>query len=111
MNRSLLGKSLVIAAVCLTTGLLWTGVGRGSAPASESANTTTAELFTKVAGPDPGVFGTSLEGAAFDAQGQLYFVNTTAPAGQPKLMSLDLDTRAVSNLYTDQSSMLNCVGF
>lgn len=112
MNGSLLGKSLVLAAVCLTAGLLWTGVGRGSAPSKQSAAAdTTAELFAKVTGPDPGVFGTSLEGAAFDAHGQFYFVNTTAPAGQPKLMSLDLTTRTVSDLYTDNSSMLNCVGF
>jgi lactonase len=117
MNRSLLGKSLVIAGVALATGLMWTGVGQGSAPSSQptAANdrspVSTAQLFTKVNGADPGVFGTSLEGAAFDAKGQFYFVDTTAPAGQPKLMSLDLATRKVSDLYTDQNSMLNCVGF
>jgi len=75
------------------------------------ANVAYAHLFATVAPPDPGVFGTSLEGAAFDGQGSFYFVDTTAPAGHPKLMSLDLKSRKVSTLYTDASSMLNCIGF
>ncbi|HLI36447.1 MAG TPA: SMP-30/gluconolactonase/LRE family protein [Streptosporangiaceae bacterium] len=71
----------------------------------------TARLFAKVAGPDPGPFGTNLEGASFDRQGGFYFVNTTAPPGQPKIMTLNLATRKVTSLYTDASSQLNCLVF
>lgn len=84
---------------------------QASGTASSDSGVAYAHLFATVAPADPGVFGTSLEGAAFDSRGRFYFVNTTAPAGQPKLMSLDLNTRAVTDLYSDASSMLNCIGF
>jgi lactonase len=112
MKLSSCAKPLVIAVTCLAAGSLWPGVSQ-AAPrhAPRPGGAVEAQLFAKVAGPDPGVFGTSLEGAAFDSRGGFYFVNTTAPAGQPKLMSLDIDTGKVSDLYTDSRSMLNCIGF
>ena len=72
---------------------------------------TTAWLVAKVADAQPGVFGTSLEGAAFDSKGTFYFVDTTAAPDQPKLMSFDLTTHQVTSLYKDSTSMLNCIGF
>lgn len=114
MRHTLRAKWSAVAISCVMAGTLWIGVSQAETgpvqPGGGSAETT-ARLFATVAGPDPGAFGTSLEGAAFDSAGHFYFVDTTAPAGQPKLMSLDLGTRKVSDLYTDASSMLNCVGF
>lgn len=112
MFRSLRSRLLVTAVACVAAGSLPAGVSQAaprSAPPASGA--VTAQLFAKVNGPDPGIFGASLEGAAFDAHGNFYFVDTTAPAGQPKLMSLSLGTRRVSDLYTDAHSMLNCIGF
>ncbi|HEU5356868.1 MAG TPA: SMP-30/gluconolactonase/LRE family protein [Actinocrinis sp.] len=118
MNRSLRTRLVVVGVTCVAAASLGAGIGSAasrSAQASGGAgadpDVTYASLFATVAPPDPGVFGTSLEGAAFDGQGRFYFVDTTAPAGQPKLMSLDLTSRAVTDLYTDSSSMLNCIGF
>lgn len=106
-------KSLVIAVSGLMVGGVWVGVGQAASGGGDRATlqVSTATWFATVAGVDPGVFGTSLEGAAFDSRGDFYFVDTTAPQGKSKLMSLDLNTRKVSSLYTDSGSMLNCIGF
>lgn len=102
----------MVAISCMAAVALWVGVGQAaSQPGTTATSGDTARLFAKVTGTDPGIFGTSLEGAVFDGSGRFYFVDTTAPDGQPKLMSLDLDTREVTDLYTDTGSMLNCIGF
>lgn len=115
----------------LVAALLWAAAGSGQAsslaargtpaagnpartaspPGDAALRVLTARFFAKVTGPDPGPFGTNLEGASFDRQGRLYFVNTTAPAGAPKIMTLDLAARKVTSLYTDSSSQLNCLVF
>jgi lactonase len=115
--RNLAVGGAVLAGIVSCTGVSQATSGqatRGSAqPAGGAASTQVAhaKLFATVAGTDPGPFGTSLEGAAFDRSGRFYFVDTTAPAGKPKLMSLNLGNRKVTGLYTDSGSMLNCVGF
>lgn len=114
MGFSLRTRWSIVAAACLTVTSIGGGAvqaAAGSAGAAAGSGEVAAQLFATVAGPDPGAFGTSLEGAAFDGRGDFYFVNTTAPQGQPKLMSLNLGTRRVSDLYTDASSMFNCIGF
>lgn len=112
MTFSLRTKWSAAAIACIAASALWAGVGHAaSQPGGTPTSADTARLFAKVTGTDPGIFGTSLEGAAFDAGGRFYFVDTTAPDGRPKLMSLDLNTREVTDLYTDTGSMLNCVGF
>jgi lactonase len=122
--------TVAATCACLVAALLWTTTGSGRAsslpargmsadgspavpspPWGGTLRVLTARLFAKVAGPDPGPFGTNLEGASFDRQGGLYFVNTTAPAGKPKIMTLDLASRKVTGLYTDSSSQLNCLVF
>lgn len=117
MTRPRYTVAIAASCACLAAALLWAGTGSGRASTTVSGSggaspVLTATLFAKVAGPDPGPFGTNLEGASFDRAGsRLYFVNTTAPAGQPKIMTLDLATRKVTSLYTDSSSMLNCLVF
>jgi lactonase len=113
MHLSSRTKLVAGAVGCAAAVTVWIGVSGAAAPAQPDGNSSdpTARLFATVSGPDPGVFGTSLEGAAFDSAGHFYFVDTTAPAGQPKLMSLDLNSGKVSDLYTDSGSMLNCIGF
>lgn len=113
MTLSMRARWLVACAVCVAGASLWVGVSQAATqPAGPPLpGQTVAKLFATVAPLDPGPLGTGLEGAAFDAKGNFYFVDTEAPAGKPKLMSLDLDTRTVTDLYTDSSSMLNCIGF
>lgn len=114
--KSMTKKSLVVTAACLAATIVAASTSRAAGSPRDPAprkhtGAITARLFAKVAGHDPGLFGTSLEGAAFDASGHFYFVNTTAPANKPKLMRLDLATRHVTSLYTDKHTMLNCIGF
>jgi lactonase len=110
----------VVGITCAAAASLGAGVSMGASQSDQAAtagvaapasHVAYARLFAKVAPAEPGGFGTNLEGAAFDSKGRFYFVNTTAPSGQPKLMSLDLNSRKVTDLYTDSSSMLNCIGF
>jgi lactonase len=110
MTVSARTKWLAVAISCVVAGSVWVGVSQ-AAPTVVGSHDTAARLFATVAGPGSGPFGTSLEGAAFDKNGHFYFVNTPAAAGAPKLMGLDLATRKVDTLYTDSSSMLNCIGF
>lgn len=95
--------------MAVVAAALWVGVGQ-AAPQRHQPGTR-AQLFATVAGVDPGPLGTGLEGAAFDARGRFYFVDTEAAPGAPKLLTLDLTTREPSTVYTDRTSMLNCVGF
>jgi lactonase len=114
MVLTLRTKWTVVAVTCVLGAGLRVGTGQaasGDAGAAHDQGAVTAQLFATVAGVDPGAFGTSLEGAVFDNSGHFYFVDTTAPAGAPKLMGLDLATRKVTDLYTDSTSMLNCIGF
>ncbi|MBS1881672.1 MAG: SMP-30/gluconolactonase/LRE family protein [Actinobacteria bacterium] len=70
--------------------------------------------MAKVAGADPPSafsYGTNLEGAAFDAHGDLYFVDTTAPAGQPKILRLNVATKKLTDLYTDRTSAFTGLAF
>ena len=105
-NRSI----ALLAALALVTAVTTTD----EALAATASGTTTATLVARVADPQPGPFGTSLEGAAFDSDGRFYFVDTTAAPDQPRLMTMDLTTHQVTSLYTnkdDKTTMLNCVGF
>ena len=106
----------LLAAVAAVTSVSASGEAlatSGSALASDPSQTT-ATLVAKVADPQPGPFGASLEGPAFDGKGTFYFVDTTAATGQPMLMTMDLATDQVSTLYKNapgQNTMLNCIGF
>lgn len=104
--------AIITAAGLLAAGLLWANAGHGTSTRTpQGERTTTARLFAKVAGPDPGPFGTSLEGLSFDSHGRLYLVNTTARKREPKIMRLSLTTHKATGLYEDGHSKLNCVGF
>ncbi|WP_253662854.1 SMP-30/gluconolactonase/LRE family protein [Williamsia maris] len=45
-----------------------------------------------------------LEGPTFGPDGRLYLVDVTAPAGAPKLMRVDVETKKVEPVYTDSTS-------
>lgn len=116
-------RLMVVGITCVAAASLGAGVSLGASQSTQTgdgdvagpaSHVAYARLFATVDPADPGGFGTNLEGAAFNSKGQLYFVDTTAPTGQRMLMSLDLHTRKVTDLYHNgphADSMLNCIGF
>jgi|GEM_PF-2757374 len=120
-NRIIATIAALAAATIVSAGGEALATSSSAAPASvvsgavvsaaDHGSQTTAWLVAKVADAQPGIFGTNLEGAAFDSKGTFYFVDTTAAPDQPKLMSFDLATHHVTSLYKDSTSMLNCIGF
>ena len=102
-----------LAAVGLTIGaaFMWAGavpaVSRSArftptAHAKHAATTIVARLFARVAPLDPpGPQGhvTVLEGPAFGPDGELDMVHPTAPAGQAKVIALNVRTRHTRAVY------------
>jgi lactonase len=52
-----------------------------------------------------------LEGPAFGPDGDLYLTDAAAPAGEPKVLKVDLDTKKVTPLHTDDSSIYSSAQF
>jgi lactonase len=68
----------------------------------------TAREVAQVAPLDTGpVFGTNtlLEGPAFGPDGDLYFVNLTAPANDPKILKLNVQTKQTTPVFTDHNPL------
>lgn len=68
-----------------------------------------AKKFVRVApaGKDPVL----LEGGAFGPGGDFYFVNALAPAGAPKVLRLDLESKKLTSLYTDSTATFTSAQF
>ncbi len=89
-------------------------VGRAAGEAGSKPRVIVASRLAKVTPLDPaGPFGhvTLLEGPAFGPDGQLYFVDLTAPAGQPKVLKLNVRTGVTTPVYTDSSSNFSSLQF
>lgn len=52
-----------------------------------------------------------LEGPAFGPDGDLYLTDTAAPAGEPKVLKIDLETKAITPLHTDRRSIYSSAQF
>jgi lactonase len=109
---------LVVAAgagVWASSAAGTSGSSSGSGPASGRVPTIVAQQFAHVAPIDPpgpiGDIGTVLEGPTFGPDGQLYFVRSSAVAGQPKIVALNPKTHAVRTVYTDATSIFSSVEF
>ncbi|MER7802510.1 SMP-30/gluconolactonase/LRE family protein [Streptomyces parvulus] len=98
--RSLTG----LAAIAL---LVLTGCGTQTRPAPQGTSAAGADRtiraqhvmqLTKVH-PETGM--TLLEGPTFDADGKLLVVDVTAPAGEPKLLRVDLRRKTSRQVHTD----------
>jgi lactonase len=87
----------------------------GNGAISGGVQTIVAHEFARVAPVDPpgpvGDIGTVLEGPSFGPDGELYFVRSSAVAGQPKILTLNVQTRAVRTVYTDSTSIFSSVQF
>ncbi|MBE1876198.1 SMP-30/gluconolactonase/LRE family protein [Myceligenerans pegani] len=91
------------AAVALTLPLAGCVAGStaGEAPAGPSG--ITAERVLQVTSVHEETGMTLLEGPVFGDDGKLYLVDVTAPAGDPKVMRVDLDAREVEPVFTDSA--------
>jgi lactonase len=52
-----------------------------------------------------------LEGPAFGPDGDLYLTDAAAPAGEPKVLKVDLGTKEVVPLHTDETSIYSSAQF
>lgn len=74
-------------------------------PAHQAPIQMTAERVLQVSSVHEETGMTLLEGPTFDDEGRLHVVDVTAPAGEPKVMQLDLDSSEVSPLLTDEAGV------
>jgi lactonase len=85
------------------------------AQASNGPQTIVATPVARVVGLDPPnpIFGhtTLLESPVFGPKGLLYFVDLTAPAGAPKVLTFNLKTHGVKPIYTDATSGFSSIQF
>jgi lactonase len=114
----LLGVIAVAAAVVTTQ--VASGDPSSAGPALGSRGgavpVITAHQLAQVAPVDApilgaGPLGTVLEGPAFGPDGLLYFVRSTAPPGQPKIIAFDPAALHSRTVYTDDHSVFSSVQF
>lgn len=89
----------VLAAI---GALTLTGCGTQTAdPAAGGERTIRAQQLLQLTEPHERTGMTLLEGPVFDADGKLLVVDVIAPAGAPKVHSVDVRRKTSSTLYTD----------
>lgn len=72
---------------------------------------TTATQLLEVTEVHPETGSTLLEGPTFGPDGDLYVVDVTAPAGEPKVLRIDVDTQDVTPIHTDDTSAFTSAQF
>jgi lactonase len=122
MARTRSRKSLALGiAALLAVGLVGAATvtaatAQGGPPGTADSGVIWAQPYAKVVGVDPpsqllSAGGTLLEGPSIGANGQLYFVDLTAPGGAPKVLELNLQTKKITPLHTDSTSSLSSLTF
>jgi lactonase len=122
MARTRSRKSLALGiAALLAVGLVGAATAtaataQGGPPGTADSGVIWAQPYAKVVGVDPpsqllSGGGTLLEGPSIGANGQLYFVDLTAPGGAPKVLELNLQTKKITPLHTDSTSSLSSLTF
>lgn len=113
-GRTLPGRALpALAAVGLLVGCAAPGTadaaagGRHPGPAPER----TATRLVQVTSVHEATGMTLLEGPTFGPGGSLFVVDVTAPAGEPKVLRVDVDTRDVVPVYTNETSAYTSAQF
>jgi lactonase len=75
-----------------------------------------ATLFVKVSeshddSPLGPLFQSILEGPVFGPDGDLYLTDVAAPAGDPKVVRVDMETKEVTSVHTDETSTYSSAQF
>ncbi|UWM47969.1 SMP-30/gluconolactonase/LRE family protein [Streptomyces carpaticus] len=96
-----------LAALAATGALALTGcaaddgtAGEGTSP-GDGGRTLHAQRVMQLTQAHPQTGMTLLEGPTFDEEGRLLVVDVTAPAGEPKVIRVDLDEETAQPLHTD----------
>lgn len=71
----------------------------------------TATILVKATSVHTATGMTLLEGPTFGPDGGLYIVDVTAPAGEPKVLRVDVGSKKVSSVYTDETSAYTSAQF
>jgi lactonase len=77
----------------------------------EPAPERTARMVVQVTSVHEATGMTLLEGPTFGPDGGLFLVDVTAPAGEPKVLRVDVDSRAVDPVYTNETSAYTSAQF
>lgn len=110
-------KRIYVAAAATATLLVLAGCSSEPAAdpaASNGANQTvlqSAEKLVKLTSPHAETGGTLLEGPTIGEGGRLYVVDVMAPAGEPKLLRVDVEKGTSNTVYTDDHSAFTSAQF
>ncbi|ROS48884.1 lactonase [Frigoribacterium sp. PhB24] len=103
------GLAAFVSATVFLVGCTSTSKpGPGGTPDTQ---VTTATQLLMVTDVHPETGSTLLEGPTFGPDGDLYVVDVTAPAGEPKVIRIDVETQAVTPVYTDDISAFTSAQF
>ncbi|MBT0768661.1 SMP-30/gluconolactonase/LRE family protein [Kineosporia sp. J2-2] len=104
--RAAAGTALTGVAVAVTAGLVLAGGGATAEKSGEPGiSTITARQLMKVTDVHQATGMTLLEGPVFGPDGDLLVVDVTAPAGEPKVLRIDVRTKRAEALFTDDDSV------
>lgn len=99
-----------LAASALAVSTAGCSLAQGEA-ADGPAEDVTAEHLVQATEVHEETGMTLLEGPTFAPDGELRFVDVTAPEGEPKVLSLDTDSTELSGVYTDDSGSYTSAQF
>ena len=109
--RHLMAASAALVA-CSTAGCAGPAASGAQGPtASETPVHRQAEQVLQVSSVHEQTGMTLLEGPTFGADDSLYLVDVTAPPGGPNVMAVDLGTREVRTVYTDEAGAYTSAQF
>lgn len=116
MNRL---RSLSVGAALAALLLVSCSDGAEQAPTAPTGADTAAAgpiridaaEVMQVTEPHEATGGTLLEGPTFAEDGDLRLVDVMAPAGEPKVLSIDLETEEITDLYSDDTSAFTSAQF
>lgn len=102
-------RRLLVAALVPALALVAPALAGAAQGGSGGAPTVFAKKVARVVpkGKDPVL----LEGGAFGPDGQFYFANVLAKAGQPKLLRLNVETKHLQSIYTNKASTFTSTQF
>ncbi|QUX27117.1 SMP-30/gluconolactonase/LRE family protein [Nocardiopsis akebiae] len=101
-----------LAALALTGAAAGCAAPAATSEDGEDGGTErTAELLVQVTSVHEETGMTLLEGPTFDADGRLLVVDVTAPAGEPKVLGVDTESREVTPVFTDETSAYTSAQF
>jgi lactonase len=83
----------------------------GCSGAAATTPDRTAELLVQVTSVHEETGMTLLEGPVLDAEGGLFVVDVTAPAGEPKVFRVDTASREVAPVFTDETGAYTSAQF